>query len=116
MSISDHYNQTVDIYRYTVSNPEAFQPSGTWDLLASVKCMIDLLKGYEKYGDDGKTVIADYRLYIDNRDIKLLDRVVIDDNVYEIVKNHNPNFRDHHLELLIKLLPPGSDKEMNIDS
>jgi head-tail adaptor len=118
MSIRDHYNKDVDIYRETISNPEDFQPSRVWALLASVRGMIDLLKGNEKYETeaDGKVVIADYRLYMDVRDIKLLDRVVIDDNVYEIRKKHNPNFRGHHLELLIKLLPPGSDKEMNIAS
>jgi len=116
MSIEDHYNQDVDIYRETMMGAADFQPSRTWNLLSSVKGMIDLLKGDEKYGDDGKTVIADYRLYINDTDIKLLDRVVINDNVYEIKKKHDPNFRGHHLELLLKLLPPGSEKEMNIGS
>lgn len=102
MSIQNHYNKTVKIYRYATET--VYPHSKIWSLFDTVEGLKDLLSSREIIRDEGGRILADYKLYIDVIDIIEVDIIEIDNNWYDIYSIRNPNEMDRHLELKIKKL------------
>lgn len=116
MALSDHYNNTVDVYReYTTTS--GFEPVRLWMRhINDMPCLVNTVSERERYARDGITVLCDRKLYCDVADIQRTDRVIDADNAYDIVEIKDPNERGDHYEILLKLLPPGTMDEMGVDS
>lgn len=114
MSIESNFIHDIDIYRKSEST--GFDPAVVWTLWRSTKGLMDQVSGDEARGEDGKTIISDHKLYMGVVEILLTDRVLYADDVYEIVRIHNPNYRNDHLEIYLKRYPAGMTDEMGIES
>ena len=115
MSIENHYNETVDIYRYLLS--DEWGATKEWILVhEAVPALVRLLSGRERIVDEGKQLIADYKIYHDVNDIGQTDRYVWNSEVYEVLEIQNPNQLDRHLQVKVKQLPPGTINQMSAES
>lgn len=105
MSFSSQLKQTALVYRKSVI--DTFEPVVSWVLLGVVPCMTDTNTWGKQYIDgSGKVETIDCIMYCESTDITTLDRVVISGVMYEVMNPDNPNSLSHHLEILLKRLPP----------
>jgi hypothetical protein len=113
MSFKSFMTKQVKIYKRTVgtgSNKE-----NTWSLREVTKGMKGTLKNAEKFANDGKTIIADDKVFLEITTVENTDRILMDSKIYDIVgRPDNIMGLGHHLEVKLKLLPPGTDTKMGI--
>lgn len=102
MSFTTH-NNTLNVYRKTNTGTNV-APVYTFVLQHSVDCTKDQMNSSRVIRRDGDKILADHIIYIDYiSDIKMRDILRVDDDEFTIYRIHNPNEKNHHLEIYCKL-------------
>jgi head-tail adaptor len=109
-NLQAHFIERLDIQRKR-NLGSSFRPIYDWDTLSTVNGLIDLLSSREIVMNEGQEVMADYLIMMNVTDITETDRIVNGDDIYNIYSIHNPNNRNHHLEIKAKLMQPGTVSE-----
>jgi len=98
--ISDYYNETVVIERYTVTADSYGQQVKTWSTVADVLCTIQTRSGDKSVIEREEDIRYNLRMYCDaTEDIRQhTDRIVRGSTYYEILAL-NADLRSNHLQI-----------------
>lgn len=113
MSFASRLTNTCTIYRYTKAASYPF--TETWAATAtSVPCLKVARSKREAVADGSEVLVTDETVYMQPRDIKERDRILIDGGVYGVDAVTDAHGRGRELIVRVNRLPDGTAAEMGI--
>lgn len=102
--IEDYYDTIITIKRKTTADNGIGGKSETWNDHLTILGKIRPLNGNERFSADKVTLYATHRLYCTLADITELDRVVYNNQTYEIKYINNPMNMNRFLQVDLELV------------